>query len=329
MDINVIAENLAELLTNTVNMTSIYYDIFLNPEPMDVELQMYNDENELVTITIPNRAKDKAMAYSGSGSPEGIVEAPVGSAYVDTANSTVYYKIQGNDQFGWQSVLSQNLMMILVRSYLEARGYITENGVRRYLNENGYIKSTDTASASTYGVVKIDNSTVTMNGNGQLVVEGIKDTGTLTSPVRVWTGLSSDYADIENKDPATLYILTDTGEILLGINEMAEVSFPSADSQTWVLGATGASYVAPANGWLYFSKLSSNSSGSTDVNYIKVSNSTTGIDLIEYGSSNRQLSILMPASKGNTLVVSYTATGTTQAFKFIYAQSIEIGTNAS
>ena len=110
---------------------------------------------------------------------------------------------------------------------------------------------------------------------------------------------------------------------------MAEVSFPSADSQAWVLGATGASYIAPANGWLYFSKLSSDSSGNTDVNYIKVSNSTTGIDLIEYGSSNRQLSILMPASKGNTLVVSYTATGTTQAFKFIYAQSIEIGTNAS
>ena len=41
-DLNVIAENLTELLQNSVNMTSVFYDIFLNPEPMDVELKQFS-----------------------------------------------------------------------------------------------------------------------------------------------------------------------------------------------------------------------------------------------------------------------------------------------
>lgn len=59
MDINVVAENLAELLTNSVNMTQVYYDLFFNPEPMDITLYQYDDDNKLVEVVIPNRAKDK------------------------------------------------------------------------------------------------------------------------------------------------------------------------------------------------------------------------------------------------------------------------------
>ena len=44
MDINVVAENLAELLTNSVNMTQVYYDLFFNPEPMDITLYQYDDD---------------------------------------------------------------------------------------------------------------------------------------------------------------------------------------------------------------------------------------------------------------------------------------------
>lgn len=40
-DLNVISENLTELLQNSINMTSVFYDIFLNPEPMDVELKQF------------------------------------------------------------------------------------------------------------------------------------------------------------------------------------------------------------------------------------------------------------------------------------------------
>ena len=59
MDINVVAENLSELLTNSVNMTQVYYDLFFNPNPMDITLYQYDEDNKLVEVVIPNRAKDK------------------------------------------------------------------------------------------------------------------------------------------------------------------------------------------------------------------------------------------------------------------------------
>ena len=84
MDINVVAENLAELLTNSVNMTQVYYDLFFNPEPMDITLYQYDDDNRLVEVVIPNRAKDKIrleeiaaeiatkISSTEKGQPEGV-----------------------------------------------------------------------------------------------------------------------------------------------------------------------------------------------------------------------------------------------------------------
>ena len=139
MDINTVDENLVELLTNTVNMTAMFYDIFLNPEPLDIDLQMYNDENELITVTIPNRAKDRITPYVGEGSPEGKEVAPIGAVYVDTATSTVYYKVSGDDAYGWNPMISQASMETFIRTYLEARGYITTTSLRTYLVTNEYV----------------------------------------------------------------------------------------------------------------------------------------------------------------------------------------------
>ena len=77
-DINLVTQNIAEYLTNSVNMTSKFYDIFLNPTAMYVDLEMYNEDNELVTVTIPNRAMEKVEAGSSIvlsvNSQTGIVE---------------------------------------------------------------------------------------------------------------------------------------------------------------------------------------------------------------------------------------------------------------
>ena len=56
--IDVITQNITEYLTNSVNMTSRFYDIFLNKTPMWIDMDMYNDQNELITVTVPNRAAD-------------------------------------------------------------------------------------------------------------------------------------------------------------------------------------------------------------------------------------------------------------------------------
>ena len=123
-DLDIISENLAELLTNTVDMATVFYDIFLNPNPMMIHLKAFDDNNELIDVEIPNRAMDRITPYIGEGSPEGKVAAPVGSAYVDTMSSTVYYKVSGDadDPYGWNAVISQSLMETFIRTYLEGIG---------------------------------------------------------------------------------------------------------------------------------------------------------------------------------------------------------------
>ena len=77
IDLKVISENLAELLTSVVNTATKFYDIFVNPEAKDVTIDVFNDENRLVKQTIPNLAKSR-QPLSGYGSPEGNVVGNLG-----------------------------------------------------------------------------------------------------------------------------------------------------------------------------------------------------------------------------------------------------------
>ena len=139
-DLNVIAENLTELLQNSVNMASVFYDIFLNPEPMDVELKQFNSDNELVTISLPNRAKDRMIALTGAVTPEGNVEANVGASYVctDPENPTVWFKVSGSGNTGWQVVLTEEGIVQEIIRFLSEANYVTESSLGTYLTTNGY-----------------------------------------------------------------------------------------------------------------------------------------------------------------------------------------------
>lgn len=203
MDIDVALENLVEYLTNSVNMTAKFYDIFLNPTPMDIELEQYNDENKLVTVTFPNRAKDRILTKFGEGSPEGVVTAAMGTMYIDIANSEVYIKVSGNDEYGWIPVSSEENIIPIIRKYLVDNGYVTVD----YLIEHGYITVNDHATSLKYGVVKYDNNTIVENENSQLSVAGLADQNKEIR--KLWVGLFDDYDSILEKDPDTFYIVTD------------------------------------------------------------------------------------------------------------------------
>ena len=164
IDTSVIIENLTELLQNTVNMTSVFYDIFLNPTPMDVELQQYNSEGELVTIVIPNRAKDRQISLEGEGSPEGAVTANVGASYVDTVNEVVYFKAAGSGNTGWTIVLTQNGAESYIRSYLASNNFMTQDDVNRYLINNSYVTTTSLATTLNAYKPTIPMSTMTASG---------------------------------------------------------------------------------------------------------------------------------------------------------------------
>jgi microcystin-dependent protein len=94
------------LFTNLNNQNEQYYDMFLNPVPMDLDLERYDENGELVTIVHPNVAKMRITAYSGAGNPNGVQAASIGALYIDTVTRNIFYKAVGSDSYGWQLIWS-------------------------------------------------------------------------------------------------------------------------------------------------------------------------------------------------------------------------------
>ena len=97
---------LSILFTNLNNQNEQYFDMFLNPVPMDLDLERYNEKGELEVVVHPNVAKMRISAYSGDGNPNGVQEASVGALYIDTSSYDLYYKAYGDSKSGWMLVWS-------------------------------------------------------------------------------------------------------------------------------------------------------------------------------------------------------------------------------
>lgn len=97
-------------------------------------------------------------------------------------------------------------------------------------------------------------------------------------------------------------------------------AMPSDTYDDLTLGASGASYQAPANGWYYVSKVSG-----TSGRYVSIRNATTQMNSVTVLSSgnNQWLESNLPVKKGDTVEVGYTVTGATNYFRFIYAVGSE------
>ena len=327
-DIDVVAENLVELLTNTVDMAAVFYDIFLNPNPMDVSLKMFNDENKLITVTIPNRAKDRVTSYTGEGSPEGVVKAPMGSTYIDTLTSTIYYKVSGesDNPYGWNASLSQSAMEVFIRTYLEARGYITYSSLNTYLRANNYVTTGDVAEVDSFGVVKIDGGTIVQNENNQISTIGIVDAnGSIEGSGihELWTGSEEDYRTLYlngDMNSSTIYVLKDKGQILIGDTEVSCNTFPSGESEEFPLSTSGQSYTAPTNGWFLLEKGRGNTQNDAYLHMINDTSEYADVAFIPSSATTGGV-VACPALKGETVTITFTDNGDTARFLFINAEA--------
>lgn len=94
------------------------------------------------------------------------------------------------------------------------------------------------------------------------------------------------------------------------------IGFPSSRYEDLTLGATGTTYTAPANGWFYLSKTTSSTN-----QYIHFGNETKGYTLNQFvPTSGNNCRLIFPVQKGDIVKVTYTAGGTTNNFRFIYAE---------
>lgn len=92
---------LSVLYFNLNEIERNYYDIFINPKSMTVNLQRYNELGVLDTVPVKNLASLQYTSLTGNGSPDGVVSAEVGKFYIDTSDYSLYFKSSGNDSYGW------------------------------------------------------------------------------------------------------------------------------------------------------------------------------------------------------------------------------------
>ena len=196
-DIDVVAENLVELLTNSVNMTDVFYDLFINPEPMEITLYQYNTENELVPVVVPNRAMDRKIALVGTVPPMNsddpqVVEAPVGVCYINTTDDAVYFRVNDTGSTQWVQVVSSE---DIDSAYNELKAYIDGNFVpnTRKINNKG-LNADITLTASDVGALSSNiqyGSSLSFSNN---ILSLNNASGTSMSSVTLATTVGADIA---------------------------------------------------------------------------------------------------------------------------------------
>ncbi len=97
----------------------------------------------------------------------------------------------------------------------------------------------------------------------------------------------------------------------------AKASMPSTKYIDLTLGISGSNYTAPANGWIYVSKIPSGVNSYLKV-YIPLKKYETGTQISTTGYMNCMA--FLPIQKGDIFEVLYNTTGQTVYFRFIYAE---------
>ena len=97
---------------------------------------------------------------------------------------------------------------------------------------------------------------------------------------------------------------------------MARMAMPSDKYIDLTLGATGTTYTAPADGYFDLRK------GANNGEFMQI----TGIletKVYAVSGTNNAISTFMPVRKGDSTTIWYNASGTTYAFRFVYAAGSE------
>ena len=121
------------------------------------------------------------------------------------------------------------------------------------------------------------------------------------------------YEDMNLKANTNLSNLTAEGKTIA-----SGLAMPSNRYINLTLGSSGATYTAPANGYFQISKVIGTAGAYVNMG---VSNGV-GINLQPTGSSTYCKGFI-PVKKGDVVSVGYTATGTTNLFRFYYAEGEE------
>lgn len=149
-DIDQISTVLGKLQSNYSELARTFYTLFYDETPQDITLEWYDENGDLQTQTIPNRAKDMKYVMNGQVNPEGYVQANPSTIFQNTANGEVFVKTSGTGTSGWLKIISEaTLAEYIVKGSGAPNGNITAKLGTLYIdNSTGilYIKVTATSS---------------------------------------------------------------------------------------------------------------------------------------------------------------------------------------
>lgn len=100
-----------------------------------------------------------------------------------------------------------------------------------------------------------------------------------------------------------------------GRSYLSGLGMPSNKYINLTLGASGSTYTAPANGWYTINKHGASGQIAAFENV-----TAGGVTWISTLSIKTDARISVPVKKGDNVILWYTATGTTNFFRFVYAQ---------
>jgi hypothetical protein len=121
---------------------------------------------------------------------------------------------------------------------------------------------------------------------------------------------------ISNFQPKLPFRAVDYGDCLLKNDKatIANYSFPSTKKTSLTLGASNTQYTAPATGWYFLQKKA------TGAQYVYMTNTTSGYTVSLNLTNNQTCYLNLPCKKSETVKISYDAGGTTEIFRFHYAE---------
>lgn len=193
---NEIAILMSRLLTDYTELMNNFYDIFFNPEPQEITLSLCDDQGNIQTVTIPNRAMDREYILNGSGNPEGVITANIGSLYQDIANGEVYIKQSATTNIGWSKIVTLSILSNYIKQGTgNPEGVISAPKGTIYSDISTgipYIKQTSSG-----------NSGWVLIGNNKLIVQNpllIPDDGKITWEVTNSLGTENIIVQVKRVD---------------------------------------------------------------------------------------------------------------------------------
>lgn len=194
--------------------------------------------------------------------------------------------------------------------------YLTSSGISS-APFGGSVPVGVTTDATNSGIIaQLSDITTSLDGYYYIVIATSTKTDIQVDIDEIATGLNGK-ADVD------LTNVTDTAKVM-----MAGASMPSDKYINLTLGASGTSYIAPADGWVVAYKLSSAVNQYFNLQTGGATDATVKIQCSQQANTNSSLlTCTIPVTKDETFYTVYTAGGTLRFFRFYYAIGSESEAN--